>query len=196
LLAGTPRRRHLVRSIRPKRASHTPLAATWRISMRCRIPKGGSRSSRCRFPPSDVTVFCRGSFSLECAAQPESPVFPLPSGSGPVAHVRWLTPCALRLREPHRTARPLTPFVSFDGATARPPMPRVRRSRFLAFARTRCALPIESRTAATDVGLVRQQTRPRAPSISSMLDLSVEWSDSALTCSFARNPSAPFHPPR
>jgi hypothetical protein len=44
-------------------------------------------------------------------------------GCGP-NRSRWLlTPCALRLREPHRTARPLTSFLSLGGATARAPSP-------------------------------------------------------------------------
>jgi hypothetical protein len=70
----------------------------------------GSRRRVAQFalsiPPTSVTVFRRDSFdrrSPGAAREPSS------EGKGP----RWLlTPCALRLREPHLTTRSLTPSVA------------------------------------------------------------------------------------
>jgi hypothetical protein len=44
------------------RAPHAALAARRGIFIRRRFPRRGSCSSRCRFPPSEATVFRRGSF--------------------------------------------------------------------------------------------------------------------------------------
>jgi len=44
------------------------------------------------------------------------------------------------------------------------------------------------------VGLARRYLQLRTPSVGSMLDLAAEWSDSALTCPFARTRSAPLSP--
>jgi hypothetical protein len=108
---------------------------------------------------------------------------------------RWLlTPCALRLREPHLTARPLTPFLSPDGATARAPSPA-----FAACA-TRLSPGGDASRRTEDparqaVGLARRRSKPRTPSIGSMLDLATEWSVCAIPVTFSRtNRSAPFSP--
>jgi hypothetical protein len=77
-------------------------------------------------PALDATVFRRGSFGLARSAQHVRRVSTVPQGNAPTPHGGWLTPCAFRLREPHRNGVTSDVLLSPDSATARAPNSRVR----------------------------------------------------------------------